>query len=424
MSDVFVARQPIFNSDLEVVGYELLFREQHTSSAVVASPEGATASVVLNAFTEIGLDRIVGDRTAWINVSREFVLSDLAQTVPSGLVRLELLEDQLLDERLIEALHGLSGDGYRIALDDFTYSSDAEPLLGLVDVVKLDVMALGRDGLREHVALLKRHGVTLLAEKVETQDDYAFCVEVGCELFQGYFFCRPELLRDRGIVASRLSLLEVIAALQDPSVDLAQLERLIVRDVALSFRLLRYINSAFFGLRCEVSSIRQALALLGVQNLRRWATLSVFASIDDKPPELTVTALIRGRFCELAGEQLQLDAVQGELFTLGMFSVIDALMDAPIEDVLASIPFPRDMRDALIAHDGDKGRLLTAVTALEAGDFDLAQEVVPAAGAFYLEALVWANEAANPLFDDGDALADDDADGDPTAETETERVPA
>jgi EAL and modified HD-GYP domain-containing signal transduction protein len=403
MSDVFVARQPIFNRDLEVVGYELLFRSREAQA--IPSPEGATASVVLNAFTEIGLERIVGDRTAWINVSRDFILSGLTETLPTGRVRLELLEDQLLDDQLIEALNELSTSGYRIALDDFEYSEAAEPLMELVDVIKLDVRALGPDGMSDHVARLKRRGVKLLAEKVETQADYAFCADLGCELFQGYFFCRPELLRDREIVASRLSLLEVIAALQDPGVDLAQLERLIVRDVSLSFRLLRYINSAFFGLRMEVSSIRQALALLGVQNLRRWATLSVFASIDDKPPELTVTALIRGRFCELAGEKLS--AVQGELFTLGMFSVIDALMDTPIDEVLASIPFPGDMRQALIGHAGEKGVLLDCVQALEAGDFDRAEALVASAAATYLDALVWANEAANPLLDDGAATATD-----------------
>jgi EAL and modified HD-GYP domain-containing signal transduction protein len=403
MSDVFVARQPIFNRDLDVVGYELLFRSREAQA--IPSPEGATASVVLNAFTEIGLERIVGDHTAWINVSRDFILSGLTETLPAGRVRLELLEDQLLDDQLIEALNELSAGGYRIALDDFEYSEAAEPLIGLVDVVKLDVRALGQGGMSEHAGRLKPHGVRLLAEKVETREEYAFCVELGCELFQGYFFCRPELLRDREIVASRLSLLEVIAALQDPGVDFSQLERLISRDVSLSLRLLRYINSAFFGLRMEVSSIGQALALLGVQNLRRWATLSVFASIDDKPPELTVTALIRGRFCELAGEHLS--AVQGELFTLGMFSVIDALMDSEIGEVLASIPFPGDMRQALIAHAGDKGALLECVQALEAGDFDRAQQSVPDAGALYVDALVWANEAANPLLGDGTAPATD-----------------
>jgi c-di-GMP phosphodiesterase len=167
MSDVFVARQPIFNRDLEVVGHELLFRSREAQA--IPSPEGTTASVVLNAFTEIGLERIVGDRTAWINVSRDFILSGLTQTLPAGRVRLELLEDQLLDDRLIEALNDLSARGYRIALDDFEYSEAAEPLVELVDVIKLDVRALGLDGMSEHVARVKRHGVKLLAEKVETQ---------------------------------------------------------------------------------------------------------------------------------------------------------------------------------------------------------------------------------------------------------------
>jgi c-di-GMP phosphodiesterase len=181
-------------------------------------------------------------------------------------------------------------------------------------------------------------------------------------------------------------------------IELHQLERLVARDVMLSFRLLRYINSAFFGLRCEVSSIAQALALLGIENLKRWATLTIFASIDGKPPELTVTALIRARFCERSGENI-LAATSSELFTLGLFSVIDALMDTPIEEVLASIPFPEDMRYALIAHSGEMGRLLDCVTALEAGDFDRAQALVPGCGQLYVESIIWANDAADPLFD-------------------------
>ena len=397
MAEVFVARQPIFNRTLEAYGYELLFRGGAASRALVVDPEGATASVVLNSFTEIGLERIVGNKTAWVNVSREFVLSGLASTLPPSVVGLEILEDQLLDERFVHALIELKRRGYRLALDDFQYTVSAERLLGLVDVVKLDVLALGRERMSREAARLKPYGVTLLAEKVQTHEDHAWCVELGCELFQGFFFCRPELLHNRGIVASRASMLEVMADLQDPTVQLAQLERKISRDVGLSFRLLRYINSAFFGLRFEISSIGQALALLGVDNLKRWATLTLLASVDGKPPELTVTALVRARFCELAGEQLP-GPRPGELFTLGLFSVIDALMDAPIEDVVALIPFPSDMHDALVSRAGEKGALLEAVTALEAGDFDRAQRLVHGAGDMYLEALMWANEAAEPLF--------------------------
>ena len=399
MAEVFVARQPIFDRRLRVVGYELLFRDGRVPEAAVASPEGATASVVLNSLTEIGLERIVGDRTAWINVSREFVLSGLAETVPPGLVCLELLEDQLLDEQLYAGIEELGRAGYRLALDDFQFSESIEPLLGLVDVVKLDILALGRERFSSHARRLKSYGLVVLAEKVETHEDYAYCADAGSELFQGYFFCKPELVSGRKIAASRASLLQLIAALQDPGVSLSQLEVLIGRDISLSLRLLRYINSAFFGLRGTVRSVGQALALLGLENLRRWATLSAFVGVEHKPSELTLTALIRARFCELATDRL--GAVNAaELFTLGLFSVIDALMDVAMETVLASIPFPEDMRQALIVRQGPKGRLLDCVSAIEAGEFDRAQAIIPGSGDLYLEALKWATEAADSLFND------------------------
>lgn len=398
MTEVCVARQPIFDQRLEVVGYELLFRGQQATDAVITSAEGATATVLLSSFTEIGLERIVGTHTAWINVSREFVLDGLAQNIPPGLVLLEILEDQLIDARLIDAITKLKREGYRLALDDFQYSPDIEPLLALADVVKLDLLALGRENLSREIARLQPYGVTLLAEKLETQDDYDYCANAGCELFQGYFFCRPELVHGTRIDANRLAVLEILAALQEPAVDLHALENMIARDLGLSYRLLRYINSAFFGLRQQVRSISHALALLGLENLRHWAALSVFAGIDDKPAELTVTALIRARFCELAGQQHHNASSRGELFTLGMFSVIDAFMDTPIDEVLAKIPFRQDMHQALSTHDGAMGRLLDCITALEAGDFDRAHSIVPNAGELYLASLTWAHDAADPLF--------------------------
>jgi EAL and modified HD-GYP domain-containing signal transduction protein len=397
MSEVFAARQPIFDRWLDVAGYELLSRGGPMSQEVIGSPEGATAAVVLNSCTEIGLERIVGPRAAWINVSREFVLGGLAHSVPPSLVLLEILEDELIDDQLIAAVRGLKREGYRFALDGFQYTPIADRLLRLVDVVKLDLLALGRENLAREVARLKPYGVTLLAEKIETQPDFRYCVEAGCDLFQGYFFCRPDLVRGRGADVNRVSLLEVLAELQDPATQLSDVERMIARDLGLSYRLFRYINSAFFGMRQQVRSIGQALVLLGIENLKQWVTLSIFISVADKPSELIVTALIRARFCELAGDHVQA-ARRGELFTLGLFSVIDALMDTPMEDVLDKLPFPQDMREALTAHQGDKGRLLESVTALEAGDFDRAETIIPNAGEPYLASLTWANAAAEPLF--------------------------
>jgi c-di-GMP phosphodiesterase len=364
---------------------------------VITSAAGATAEVVLNAFTEIGLQHIVGTKPAWVNVSREFVLGGFAGSLPPTLVLLELLEGQLIDEPLIAALTDLKNEGHRIALDDFQHTPAADRLLDLADVVKLDLVALGRAGLAREVALCRRHSVTVLAEKLETQEDYTYCAELGCDLFQGYFFCRPQLVRGPRLDADRISLLALLSALHDPTAQLADLERVIACDVRVSYRLLSYINSAFFSLRQPVRSIGQALALLGIENLKRWAALSVFASIDGKPAELTSTALVRARFCELAG-QSQPDSDPGELFTLGLFSVIDALMDTPITELLTKLPFPPDMRDALTEHRGPKGRPLACVIAIEAGDLDRAQAIIPAASQFYLAALTWANQASDSVF--------------------------
>jgi EAL and modified HD-GYP domain-containing signal transduction protein len=265
-------------------------------------------------------------------------------------------------------------------------------------------MELGLDGLADHVALLRPYGVTLLAEKVETREEHARCMELGCELFQGYFFCKPQLLSGGQISASRLSLLELIGALQDPTIEIEEVESLIARDVALSMRLLRYMNSAFFGLRFEVNSIKHAIALLGLENLKPWATLSVFASVEDKPPELTVTALIRAHFCELAGPRIG-RVSPSQLFTVGLFSVIDALMDVPMAEALSSIPFPAEMRDALISHDGQMGSVLECIAALEAGDFDRAEELIHGAGELHLQSIMWATAAAEGLLGEPGAIA-------------------
>jgi EAL and modified HD-GYP domain-containing signal transduction protein len=404
MGQVFVARQPIFDRSLSIAGYELLFRGGPSSEALVVNHDGATARVLLNTVTEIGLERIVGPHPAWVNVTREFVLSGLVQTLPPDRIVVEVLEDQTVDSELIAALGELRGRGYRLALDDFAYSAQVDQLLPLADIIKLDLLALGRERFARHVRHLRAYDVEILAEKLETHEDHQFCAELGCDLFQGFFFRQPELISNQGITANRVSLLQVMAALQDPQIDLREIERIVSRDVALSARLLRYINSAFFGLRGEVRSIGQALALLGTDNLRRWATLSVLISVDRKPVELTVAALVRGRFCELAGPAL-LSAPAGELFTLGLFSVIDALMDAPMERVLATMPFAEDMRAALISGAGVRGRLLSCVTALEMGDFDRAAAILPGAGEAYLEALGWAGDVTATIADDSLAAA-------------------
>jgi EAL and modified HD-GYP domain-containing signal transduction protein len=401
LAEVFVARQPIFDPALDVTAYELLFRGSNAfDRALVSDNDEATSTVVINAFTELGLDTVVGDRRAWVNVTREFLLDSMAFALPRDRVVLELLEDQVVDQELLNALDLLRADGYKIALDDFAWSPGCELLLPHVDIVKVEV--LGRDpaAVAEDVDRLRPYNHTLLAEKLETRQDYERCLELGFELFQGYFFCKPETLSARGVAPNRLSLLQLMSALQDQSIEFSQLETLISRDVALSYRLLRYINSAFFGLRQEVDSIGRALTLLGLENVKRWSTLTIFAGIDDKPRELVVTGLTRARFCELAGPAHFGEGQPEQLFTLGMFSVVDALMDAPMADVLAKLPFPAEMTDALVGHSGTKGELLEAAIACERGDFPNAE-----LAKVQLEAMGWATHAAEELFEQLRAVA-------------------
>jgi EAL and modified HD-GYP domain-containing signal transduction protein len=398
MPPAFIARQPIFDHKLQVVGYELLFRGRgYAAGAQIDDAEVATATVVLNTLTELDMNRIVGHKTAWINVSREFIVDGLVQAVPPSVVGLEIPEHERFDDEMIGALRELKRAGYKLALDDFRYRDGSEELLELFDVVKLSMPELGRQQMRELAQRLRPYEGKVLGDKLGTQPDHEVCIAIGCDLFQGYFFCRPAVVGTRGIAANRLALLQVVAALNDPGADLSDVEQLIARDVALSFRLLRYVNSAYFGLRGDVRSIGQALALLGLENVKRWATLTTLASIDNKPTELTLTALIRARFCELAGAELQI-ATPAELFTLGLFSVIDGMMDAPMHDVVASLPLADDMREALVRRSGRLGQLLNCVTALETGEDGPETSIVRRAGEVYLEALMWANAAAESLF--------------------------
>jgi EAL and modified HD-GYP domain-containing signal transduction protein len=395
LSDVFVARQPIFDPQLDVTAYELLFRGSNAiDHALISDHDEATATVVINAFTELGIDSVVGNHRAWVNVGRDFVVGGMAYALPADRVVLELLEDQVLDDQLIAALDLMRRDGYTIALDDFVWSDEREPLLRHVDIVKVEVLGRDHDAVVADVQRLRPYGLTLLAEKLETREDYERCAALGFELFQGYFFCKPETLSARGVAPNRLAMLQLVAALNDPDVEFGQLETLISRDVALSYRLLRYINSAFFGLRREVASIGRAVTLLGIENVKRWSTLTVFAGIDEKPRELIVTGLARARFCELAGPAHFGEPHPDRLFTLGLFSVIDGLMDAPMEEVLATIPFPAEMRDALVEGSGTKGALLDGTYACERGDFPSAE-----LAAVHLEALAWASQAADQLFE-------------------------
>jgi EAL and modified HD-GYP domain-containing signal transduction protein len=395
MSEVYVARQPIFNRSTRVSGYELLFRDAHGNRADDDDDDAAKA-VISSALTDVGLKRIVGTRDAWIRVTPNLIRKGLVELLPVEAI-LEISAQKGVDEALINAVDELKRAGRLVAIDRLRYTPEVEPLLRLVDFVKLDLVDLGRGQLRRQVARIKRLELKLCASRVENKADHNVCKEAGCDLFQGYFFCRPEVMQSKRIDANRLAVLELLAVLQDPRIQLEDLQSRIALDVGLSVRLLRYINSAYFGLRQPVRSINHALALLGLERIRPWVALTLLASIDDKPTELTITALARARFCELAAEQRGYQN-SSEMFTIGLLSVLDALMDIPIEEAVAGLPLDQRARDAIVLHAGPMGELLNCLVALETADFDRAEAILPTAGTLHMSALSWADETAEPLF--------------------------
>lgn len=384
MTDVRIARQPILDEDQIVQGYELLYTAGGGDETIAA------ARLTLDALSETGLERLVGQSRAWISVTPAFVATDMVLSLPPDRTVLEIRPEAALEETTLERLRELRATGYKLAAEHFRLSDSPQAVLSDFDFVKFDMGELGARELARCAFELRAMDAKLVACQVETGEEFELAKAAGAGLFQGFFFCRPHMLPGRRIAPSRAALLALSSALQDPDVQISDLERVISNDVALSYRLLKYINSAYFSLRNEVDSIQRALALLGIEPLRRWATLSIFADVGDQPRELLVTALVRARFCERAGTSA--DGTPAELFTLGLFSVLDALTATPMYTALADLPLAPRLRDALLHHSGP-GHLLDSVIALEDGDFDRAEERSPGCSEHYVDALEWSNDA-------------------------------
>lgn len=413
MTSIFLARQPILDRNQSVQGYELLYphgdaeADGNGHSNGTGYPNGngngtdpvdlalTPARVTLNALSEIGLEHLVGQSRAWITVTPEFLSLGLVESMPPDRVVLQLDGTPFVDGSMLDVLGDLRAAGYPLALDGFRYAPELEPLLTMVNFVKLDTVALEPRELAREAFHLRPFELQLVAKKIESYEDFRLAKAAGADLFQGFFFCRPHLVGARAVLPSRLALMRLAAALQDQAIQLNELERLISEDVGLSYRLLKYINSAYFNLRGRISSIKQAVALLGIEPLRRWSTLTIFAEMGDKPRELFVTALIRAHFCQQAGQTS--DGPAAERFTLGLFSVLDALNDTSMHTALQNLPLTPSMRDALIEHKG-AGRLLDCVTAIDNGDFDHANEIVGDSAKHYLESVAWSNGAAQQLL--------------------------
>ncbi|HEV7968996.1 MAG TPA: HDOD domain-containing protein [Candidatus Acidoferrales bacterium] len=395
----YLARQPILNRARELFAYELLFRSGLQNSCDGLDLETASTSVLDTSFL-IGLEKITAGHPMFINCTRDFLLRDYVCLFPPKSVVVEILETVKPDQDIVDACRRLKQAGYSIALDDFVDSPDCGPLVAIADIIKVDFRLTER---KEQSAIVSRYAgrnIRMLAEKVETQEEFTAGMQMGYSLFQGYFFCHPEIMQHRALPSSKSAYLDFLRAATAPELDIRELALKIKNEPSLTFRLLRYLNSAAFGLRAEVRSVAHALSLLGERELRKWiAVVSVGVLADGKPDELMTVPLVRGRFCELLAPLAGMAGHANDLFLMGLLSVMDAILDQPLDSILAELRVRTELKDALLAQTGSYWQLLEIAIAHERADWERVSALVLRTGmneeqvsALYVAAVDWSTD--------------------------------
>ncbi|MCF7765827.1 MAG: HDOD domain-containing protein [Verrucomicrobia bacterium] len=399
---LFLGRQPILDRHQKTYGYELLFRNGTENAFGNHDPDQATLTVIDNSFGHMGLRKVTGGKKAFINFTRMLLVEDYGLLLPKDQVVIEVLEGVEPDAEVIAACRRLKDSGHTIALDDFQYRPEYDPLIELVDLIKVDLSVTDEAGLRAMVRKFASTKIGLLAERVESLDDFERVKEMGYTYFQGYFFSRPVVLSSERVPKSSVATLQLLRAINDPKFDLEEAEKIIKRDPNLTMKLLRYVNSVGIGLSAQVEGIRHALALLGEKNIRKWATLLVLnTALDDRPAELMRQAIVRGRFCELLAGPFNLMNKDQELFMVGILSLLDTILGRPMARLLEEISVSTAIQAALSGRESPYRDCVDLAIAFESGDWQFIAASATRIGAtekslgrILAEAFQWADELA------------------------------
>lgn len=399
LNEVLLARQPIFDQKMKVYAYELLFRSgSAASTANVIDGDEATTSLVLNTYSEIGFEQVVGNKLAFINLTENLIKNPLPITKDK--VVLEILEDVEISDELITAVQFLANHGFKIALDDFEYHEKWNPLIECADIIKIDLLAMSEEELRKHIEILKPMEVKLLAEKIETYEQLELCKELGFDYFQGYFLSKPKIIKGKKISPNKLVVLRLLAALNDRGIQMNELEKILSEDPRLTYKILKIINSAAYNKLSKIDSVKQAIVFLGLDKLKEWATIIALSSVEGKPDELMINTLIRAKMTELLGQQVE-DNEADLYFFSGLFSNLDAIMDQDIHELLDEMPISDKVKKAVVDHEGKMGEVLSDVIAYEHGNWNLLKcDLEPAVYTeAYLASINWANTTTETLKD-------------------------
>lgn len=397
--DFFIARQPILNAHKKIYGYELLYRGYKDYLLADVSGDRATTSLLTSVFLTEGIGEIANSRPCFINFTEQLLLKKIAYSFPKNQIVVEILENVTPSPQIIEVIADLKSAGYIIALDDFIGNKKMEPLVRLADIVKIDVRLTPLDSILKTIRFLSHHRVKLLAEKVENNDEFARAKKLGFHYFQGYFFNKPENITIKEVSTIKVTLFSLLGEISRKKTTLERLHRIISKDLAISYKLLRFLNSAYFYRLEKVKNVKHAIAFLGEKELRRFLILVIVSELAiDKPTELVRQSLLRAKFCELLARKSRLAEYDLEVFMVGMLSFMDAMLDLEMSIVMEKLPVTDEVKEALTHGTGIFAPFLMAVIAYERkqaerflellGELHIDSEPIPE---IYLEAVKYSN---------------------------------
>lgn len=363
---VLIGRQPILDRKMQLYGYELLYRSSSDNFASISNGDAATIDVLINTFSQAGLKSIVGNKIAFINITTNFFAGQYLVELPVDWTILEISDLVQMDSRMQISMQRLSTIGYKFAMDGISTIEQAESLDASFKYAKVDISKTGAEDLPIIAQILLARNVTLIAEKVETMEQFRTCIGLEFHFFQGYFFCKPEVLPVRKVETSRMILLQAISQLLKPDVILSELSRIISMDPGLGYRLLKLVNSGFYTFSTNITSIHHAISLLGINQLKRWMSLFLITGAEDKPNELSNTAMIRAKAAEAYSKELKFTN-SDSYFLAGLFSVLDAMLDTPMKEIVNGLQLSADIETALVDRKGNIGKMLLGIQAMEEG---------------------------------------------------------
>lgn len=393
--NIFVARQPIFDKNKNVVAYELLYRNNLNNKYTAEDGNKATYKLIANSFYMIGVERLTEGKRALINFTEDLLKEEIGAMLPKELVVIEILETVEPTKEVLEACTRLKNKGYIIALDDFVFHEKYKEFIELADIIKIDFTITLNEERKNIMKRIDKKNIKFLAEKVETEEEFKEAISYGYTYFQGYFFSKPSIISAKDIPVNKLAHMKILDNLNN--MDFEDLEVLIKQDVALSYKLLKTVNSSFYGFKNKVGSIKQAMSLIGEEEMFKWVYIIIVNSIsEDVPNELVKTSLIRAKFCEEIAIKTKLHKYKFNVYITGLLSVIDVMLDIPMKEAIKNLAVPDEVKYALLGGNNYLNNILKLVISYEAGDWDstlIMSNVIKLSddsiGECYLKALEW-----------------------------------